>query len=238
MTSATYTLPISGMTCASCAGRVERALLKVPGVDSAAVNLAAEQVRVQTHEGDLAELVQAVEKAGYGVPVQTLELAIEGMTCASCAGRIERALLKVPGVRSASVNLANERARIEVLGAVDSSVLIAAVEAAGYKAQASSDSEPATDQSESRLRRERWAVIAALLLAEASERWPDAIGAQIFCALAPRATHAGVDRALRPRRVRQVDKLAHLADRGVHVAHVRTARVSSRRARARGRGGR
>ncbi|HAQ87108.1 MAG TPA: hypothetical protein DCR78_11800, partial [Pseudomonas sp.] len=72
MTSATYTLPISGMTCASCAGRVERALLKVPGVDSAAVNLAAEQVRVQTHEGDLAELVQAVEKAGYGVPVQTL----------------------------------------------------------------------------------------------------------------------------------------------------------------------
>ena len=165
MTSATYTLPISGMTCASCAGRVERALLKVPGVDSAAVNLAAEQVRVQTHEGDLAELVQAVEKAGYGVPVQTLELAIEGMTCASCAGRIERALLKVPGVRSASVNLANERARIEVLGAVDSSVLIAAVEAAGYKAQASSDSEPANDQSESRLRRERWAVIAALLLA-------------------------------------------------------------------------
>ena len=165
MTSATYTLPITGMTCASCAGRVERALLKVPGVDNAAVNLAAEQVRVQTHEGDLAELIQAVEKAGYGVPVQTLELAIEGMTCASCAGRIERALLKVPGVRSASVNLANERARIEVLGAVDSSVLIAAVEAAGYKAQASRDSEPATDRSESRLRRERWAVIAALLLA-------------------------------------------------------------------------
>jgi len=165
MTSATYTLPITGMTCASCAGRVERALLKVPGVDNAAVNLAAEQVRVQTHEGDIAALIQAVEKAGYGVPVQTLELAIEGMTCASCAGRIERALLKVPGVRSATVNLASERARIEVLGAVDATVLIQAVEAAGYKAQASSDNEPTTDTSESRLRRERWAVIAALLLA-------------------------------------------------------------------------
>ena len=165
MTSATYTLPITGMTCASCAGRVERALLKVPGVDNAAVNLAAERVRVQTHEGDIAALIQAVEKAGYGVPVQTLELAIEGMTCASCAGRIERALLKVPGVRSASVNLASERARIEVLGAVDATVLIQAVEAAGYKAQASSDNEPAADTSDSRLRRERWAVIAALLLA-------------------------------------------------------------------------
>ena len=73
MTSATYTLPITGMTCASCAGRVERALLKVAGVDTAAVNLAAEQVRVEANDADLAGLVQAVEKAGYGVPVQTLE---------------------------------------------------------------------------------------------------------------------------------------------------------------------
>lgn len=165
MTSATYTLPISGMTCASCAGRVERALLKVPGVDSAAVNLAAEQVRVQANGADLAGLVQAVEKAGYGVPVQSLELAIEGMTCASCVGRVERALLKVPGVRSASVNLANERARIEVLGSLDPAVLIQAVEAAGYKAQGERDNQPAADKAETRLRRERWAVIAALLLA-------------------------------------------------------------------------
>ena len=69
MTSATYTLPITGMTCASCAGRVERALLKVPGVDTAAVNLAAEQVRVQASDADLAGLVQAVEKAGYTAKV-------------------------------------------------------------------------------------------------------------------------------------------------------------------------
>ncbi|WP_407292384.1 heavy metal translocating P-type ATPase [Stutzerimonas zhaodongensis] len=165
MSSATYTLPITGMTCASCAGRVERALLKVPGVDTAAVNLAAEQVRVDASGADLAGLVQAVERAGYGVPVQTLELSIEGMTCASCVGRVERALLKVPGVRSASVNLANERARIEVLGAVDSSVLVAAVQAAGYQAQASSDADPSVDRSERRLRHERWAVMAALLLA-------------------------------------------------------------------------
>lgn len=161
----TYTLPITGMTCASCAGRVERALLKVPGVDSAVVNLAAEQVRVYASNADLAGLVQAVEKAGYGVPVQNLELTIEGMTCASCVGRVERALLKVPGVRSASVNLANERARIEAAGSLDSAALIKAVEAAGYKAQAGADSQPASDKAEIRLRRERWAVIVALLLA-------------------------------------------------------------------------
>jgi len=165
MTSATYTLPITGMTCASCAGRVERALLKVPGVDTAAVNLAAEQVRVQASDADLAGLVQAVEKAGYGVPVQSMELAIEGMTCASCVGRVERALLKVSGVRSASVNLANERARVEVLGAIDPAVLVQAVEAAGYHAQISSDERPDTDRAAARLRRERWALIAALLLA-------------------------------------------------------------------------
>ena len=165
MTSATYTLPITGMTCASCAGRVERALLKVPGVDTAAVNLAAEQVRVQASDADLAGLVQAVEKAGYGVPVQSMELAIEGMTCASCVGRVERALLKVSGVRSASVNLANERARVEVLGAIDPAVLVQAVEAAGYHAQISSDERPDTDRAAARLRRERWALVAALLLA-------------------------------------------------------------------------
>ena len=164
MSSATHTLPVSGMTCASCAGRVERALLKVPGVASASVNLANEQVRVESSEADLAALIEAVQKAGYGVPVQSLELAIDGMTCASCVGRVERALLKVPGVRSAAVNLASERAHVEVLGPPDPAALIQAVEAAGYHATASSERRPAAD-AERRLQRERWAVIAGLLLA-------------------------------------------------------------------------
>lgn len=164
MSSATHTLPVSGMTCASCAGRVERALLKVPGVASASVNLANEQVRVESSEADLAALIEAVQKAGYGVPVQSLELAIGGMTCASCVGRVERALLKVPGVRSAAVNLASERAHVEVLGTPDPAALIQAVGAAGYHATASSERRPAAD-AERRLQRERWAVIAGLLLA-------------------------------------------------------------------------
>lgn len=164
MSSATHTLPVSGMTCASCAGRVERALLKVPGVAAANVNLANEQVRIEGDDLGVATLIEAVEKAGYGVPVQSIELNIEGMTCASCVGRVERALLKVPGVRSAAVNLASERAHLEVIGTPDPAVLIQAVEAAGYQASVGDQQQPAQD-AERRLQRERWAVIAALLLA-------------------------------------------------------------------------
>ncbi|MDF3866819.1 heavy metal translocating P-type ATPase [Pseudomonas denitrificans (nom. rej.)] len=161
-------LPVSGMTCASCAGRVERALRKVPGVQDASVNLASEQARVQLvapSSGDtLPALVAAVEQAGYQVPARSLELSIEGMTCASCVGRVERALNKVPGVRSASVNLASERAHVELLGAVDAGALIAAVDKAGYKARPIEPDQPAVDPAVARLARERWWLAAAILL--------------------------------------------------------------------------
>ncbi|NWE73428.1 copper ion binding protein, partial [Pseudomonas gingeri] len=132
--STLFDLPIAGMTCASCAGRVERALRKVTGTSAVSVNLATEQARIQAPADSLPALLQAVEQAGYQVPSQSLELSIGGMTCASCAGRVERALNKVAGVRSVSVNLANERAHLELLGQVDPALLIAAVGAAGYSA--------------------------------------------------------------------------------------------------------
>lgn len=95
----------------------------------------------------------------------TFDLPISGMTCASCAGRVERALGKVPGVQSVSVNLANERAHIEVLGQMDASVLIAAVDKAGYTATLP-QSETATQASqEQRLSHERWSLLLAILLA-------------------------------------------------------------------------
>lgn len=106
--STTFDLPISGMTCASCAGRVERALRKVTGTEHVSVNLATEQARVQAPADSLPALVGAVRDAGYSVPTRTLELQIGGMTCASCAGRVERALGKLPGSsRSASTWPAN-----------------------------------------------------------------------------------------------------------------------------------
>jgi Cu+-exporting ATPase len=100
----TFDLPIRGMTCTSCAGRVERALNKLPGVESVSVNLASERARVEASSGHLETLIDAVQQAGYAVPLSSLELSLDGMTCASCAGRIERALGKVSGVHSVSVN--------------------------------------------------------------------------------------------------------------------------------------
>ena len=122
-----FDLPIAGMTCASCASRIERAISQVPGVQQSSVNLATEQARVEAPAESLPALVEAVQQAGYSVPAQSLELQIGGMTCASCAGRVERALNKAPGVQRVSVNLANERAHIELLGQVDSALLIDAV---------------------------------------------------------------------------------------------------------------
>ena len=95
----------------------------------------------------------------------TFDLPISGMTCASCAGRVERALGKVPGVQSVSVNLANERAHVEVLGQMDPGVLIAAVDKAGYSATLPQP-ESVTDANQAqRLHRERWSLILAIALA-------------------------------------------------------------------------
>jgi Cu+-exporting ATPase len=105
-------LAVEGMTCASCAGRVERALAALPGVAEASVNLATERAEVAFDgPADPRAAASAVEAAGYAVPEETAELAVEGMHCASCVGRTERALLAVPGVLEAAVNLATERAR-------------------------------------------------------------------------------------------------------------------------------
>ncbi len=131
-TETTISLPIEGMTCASCAGRVERALKAVPGVSSAAVNLATESAEINGIAPPDA-LIQAVAAAGYTVPARTQELSIDGMTCASCVARVERALQAVPGVSLAHVNLATESARVD--GVADPSALVAAIRRAGYDAR-------------------------------------------------------------------------------------------------------
>src|SRR3989338_8996510 len=128
-----FVLDVEGMTCASCVGRVERALKAVPGVQSASVNLATERAEVTGAAVDRALLVKAVEDAGYDVTSLPVDLQIEGMTCASCVARVERALKTVSGVTYASVNLATERAH--VIGQADPAALIRAIEDAGYDAR-------------------------------------------------------------------------------------------------------
>jgi Cu+-exporting ATPase len=134
---ASLRLPIEGMTCATCAGRVDRALRAVPGVEAVVVNPITHVADVRPATVDARVLVDAVEAAGYAVTRGEIALRIEGMTCASCVGRVERALRGVPGVIDASVNLATERARVVVPAGDDEALrarLVAAVVDAGYAA--------------------------------------------------------------------------------------------------------
>ncbi|ETP63246.1 MULTISPECIES: heavy metal translocating P-type ATPase [Burkholderia] len=176
-------LDIDGMTCASCVSRVEKALANVPGVTRASVNLATERATVDAApDVSASRLVDAVKQAGYGAtPVAApaapsgnvapstgaadVELEIGGMTCASCVGRVEKALAAVPGVAHASVNLATERASVHGAGRLDPAALVAAVTTAGYRAslvaapeRAAADAQPAAPAQDADARKRREAL--------------------------------------------------------------------------------
>ncbi|MES2667805.1 MAG: heavy metal translocating P-type ATPase [Pseudomonadota bacterium] len=163
--SETFVLDVEGMTCASCVGRVEKALKAVPGVETAFVNLATERAEVTGATVDRALLVKAVEDAGYDVASRPVDLVIEGMTCASCVARVEKALKAVPGVTSAAVNLATERAT--VTGTADLGALIRAAEAAGYDAQAAAPATDAADETAARKAAEEAGLKRDVLIAAA-----------------------------------------------------------------------
>ncbi|MEK9970311.1 MAG: heavy metal translocating P-type ATPase, partial [Ferrovibrio sp.] len=150
-------------------------LQALPGVASASVNLASESAHL-VFDGtpNSGAAVQAVEKAGYAVPQDRLHLAITGMSCASCVGRVEKALQAVPGVQRASVNLAGETAEVTApRGAVEMAALIDAVRRAGYEARpfddAATDAAPAVEQrsraAAKALTRERNLAVLSLVLA-------------------------------------------------------------------------
>ena len=130
-----YSFGVEGMTCASCVARVEKAIGKVSGVIGASVNLGSESATVVADPSvGLSDLQAAVEQVGYRVEQKELQLNIEGMTCASCASRVEKALRKLPGVMQAEVNLASESARVTLTSGVSAQEVVAAVEKAGYHA--------------------------------------------------------------------------------------------------------
>jgi Cu+-exporting ATPase len=167
-------LDIEGMTCASCVRRVERALTALPEVTAATVNLATDRALVTlvptASIADVREAAaRAVGAAGYsvraGAPTAAvgtahLQLAITGMTCASCVRRVERALGAVDGVGSASVNLTTEMADVALTTPVDAARLVAAVDKAGYGAEVLSGRRSAREEAEERQARRR-AVIRA-----------------------------------------------------------------------------
>ncbi|MEE4463830.1 heavy metal translocating P-type ATPase, partial [Azotobacter chroococcum] len=161
-------LTVEGMTCASCVGRVERTLAKVPGVTGASVNLASERAAVAfAGTPDVPAAIAALHKAGYQVAEDSVELSVTGMTCASCVGRVERVLRKVPGVTEASVNLASERAQVRVLRGVPTTALIATIERAGYTAKPVAATSELLDAEEARRGAELASLKRALALAAA-----------------------------------------------------------------------
>ena len=135
MTTKTLDIDVGGMTCAACVGRVERGLKKVAGVQDASVNLATERATVTFDPAvtNPAALVRQVADTGYEARTAELSFPVQGMTCAACVGRVERALNRVDGVLGASVNLATERASVQYLPAATSPAqLREAVKNAGY----------------------------------------------------------------------------------------------------------
>ncbi len=160
---------IAGMTCASCVARVERGLRAVPGVTDVSVNLATETAEVRSDQPlALSVLDAAVRDAGYELATRETELALQGMTCASCVARIEAALKRVPGVVEATVNLATERARVRVGTDVEDAVLVAAVVAAGYGASPSARANEGAGERKTAGSREvrhlQWAALLSLPL--------------------------------------------------------------------------
>ncbi len=162
---------VTGMNCGSCVGRVERALASRSGVTRAEVNLATASATVE-HDGTVtaSDLVETLEQAGYPARIVETRLTVQNMSCASCVGRIERALAETPGVLSAEVNLAARRAVVRHLDGLSPDRIAAIVTQAGYPAQpedaAGDDAMTPQDQEEAEIAaiRRRLVLAAALTL--------------------------------------------------------------------------
>jgi P-type Cu+ transporter len=167
----TFDLDVGGMSCASCVSRVEDAIRAVPGVRRVDVNLATGRATVELGDAAPRDVVEAVSAAGYEPASDEITFTVRGMSCASCVGRVEEALRKLPAVVEANVNLASESARVHYLpGLAGPTDLLAAVEAAGYEAEIReagpdrSDRERAARAAEHRSLKRSMTLAAALTL--------------------------------------------------------------------------
>jgi Cu+-exporting ATPase len=155
------------MTCTTCAATIEKGLSQTPGVEQADVNFASEKASIEYDpmKVDLAKIKDTVSQLGYGIATKKSIFSVSGMTCASCVARVEEALSSVPGVISASVNLASEKATVEYLEGTGMADMRRAVKDAGYElgpeVQALEDVTTAA-QREIRVLRNRF-IVAAIL---------------------------------------------------------------------------
>ena len=131
----TADLPVQGMTCGACAIRLEKALTRADGIETAGVNFALERANVSfdANATDIIAIASVIKNAGFAVSEDSFSFGIGGMTCSACSGRVEKALAKVPGVLEANVNIALERADVRTVGGAGIDRLAQAVREAGYE---------------------------------------------------------------------------------------------------------
>jgi Cu+-exporting ATPase len=149
MTANSLSLPVQGMTCASCVSHVEGALKELPGVENVAVNLATNKASLTYDPArvTLMDMARAVDEVGYAVPTAELTLDVRGMTCASCVSHVEGALKELEGVTGAVVNLGLGTARVTYIpDVVTVSHMKRAVRGVGYEAQERSEGADALDR--------------------------------------------------------------------------------------------
>lgn len=160
------TLGITGMTCAACSTRIEKRLNKMPTVE-AQVNLATEKATVHydKSETDLTNVTETIQKLGYDVLTETLELNVFGMTCAACSGRIEKVLNRMPSIKEATVNLATEQATVTYYSyAVDEAQIIDRIRQLGYDAEPKTDTQDKTSHKAQELKHKRTKLIISAVL--------------------------------------------------------------------------
>lgn len=160
------TLPVSGMTCAACSARIEKGLAKMEGVTRAEVNLLAEKATIEYDPAVTGQnaFIQKIRKLGYDVPDEKADFLIGGMSCAACAARIEKGLLKTEGVVAASVNLAAETASVTYRPTeIDAQRIMAVIGRLGYQAKPRGRNNQGDETSSELKSRRRMLILSAVL---------------------------------------------------------------------------
>jgi P-type Cu+ transporter len=130
------TLPVKGMSCASCSARIEKKVGELEGVNSVQVNFAAEVASIEFDPQIISarQFPVTIEKLGFEVPGLRQTFSVEGMTCASCVSRVEKTLAALEGVREVEVNLATEQVAVDYHPAlVGFEIFKLALQRAGYR---------------------------------------------------------------------------------------------------------
>ncbi|PEE69916.1 heavy metal translocating P-type ATPase [Bacillus thuringiensis] len=161
-------LQISGMTCAACANRIEKGLKKVEGVHEANVNFALEKTKIMYDptKTNPQQFKEKVESLGYGIVSDKAEFTVSGMTCATCANRVEKRLNKLDGVNKATVNFALESATVDFNpDEVNVNEMKSAITKLGYKLEVKPDDQDAsTDHRLQEIERQKKKFIISFIL--------------------------------------------------------------------------